>query len=290
MRRRLSHLWVLAVGLLLAAPVVAHAQRPEATEAKGEESLDSKAKRLFAAGHYSEAIEILAQLYAKTNNPIYLRNIGRCYQRLPDPDRAIASFEEYLLRGRNISRSEREEVRGFIRDLQEQKRRNAETAAPAESARPSTPAPPPAVVQPTVAPVAIPTPAAPPPVEPAAIGPTSFAPVAPPPADNVAATAPQGRRLGRTLAIVAMGLAGGLAVGGAVVMATSWSRYKSAEKTCLIRANCGEAAKTVESRNNLAKVLLIGAGVTGAAGVTVYLIDPGRRGDSGVALGVGGRF
>jgi tetratricopeptide (TPR) repeat protein len=312
MRRRLSHLSVLALAVLLAAPAVARAERQApAAESKGDESLDQKAKRLFAAGRYSEAIEILAQLYAQTNNPVYLRNIGRCYQRLPDPDRAIASFEEYLLRGKNISRSEREEIRGFIRELQDLKRRNTEAAAASEAARrppapnpsppPSTqPAPtadPPATTglqQPAAPPAATDPPQlAPAPVaslQPAPAPPPPIAPTAFPPAENVAATAPASRPIGRTLGIVAMGVAGALAVSGGVVLATSWSRFKSAEKTCLLKANCGEVANTVDSRNRLAKILLVGAAVTGAAGVTVYLINPGGRAESGMALAVGGRF
>ena len=57
-----------------------------------------KARESFAAGRYDEALEIFAKLYAETLNPIYLRNIGRCHQKLKQPDKAIDAFHDYLPR------------------------------------------------------------------------------------------------------------------------------------------------------------------------------------------------
>ena len=132
----------------LPARTVPHRPSPAGADKSSTEDLEGKAKRLFVAGKYAEAIDILARLYTETGNPIYLRNIGRCYQRLRDVDRAIASFEEYLLRAKNISKAEREEVQGFVRELEELKRRNAAAARPRAGAdgegarcRPASPAP-----------------------------------------------------------------------------------------------------------------------------------------------------
>ncbi|HVV51344.1 MAG TPA: hypothetical protein VHO06_16865, partial [Polyangia bacterium] len=64
--------------MLLALAGAAHADH--ATEMKARED--------FAAGRYDEALELFAKLYAETLNPIYLRNIGRCHQKLKQPDKA----------------------------------------------------------------------------------------------------------------------------------------------------------------------------------------------------------
>ena len=45
-----------------------------------------KAREDFAAGRYQQALDVFAKLYAETLHPVYLRNIGRCYQNLGDPD------------------------------------------------------------------------------------------------------------------------------------------------------------------------------------------------------------
>src|SRR6185436_6126638 len=88
------------------------------------------ARQEFAAGRYAAALEMFAQLYAETLHPTYLRNIGRCHQELGDPDKAIASFRQYLAKAKDVKPSERQEVEGFIRDMEELKRKRAEATAP----------------------------------------------------------------------------------------------------------------------------------------------------------------
>ena len=61
-----------------------------------------KAREDFAAGRFQEALDIFARLYAESLHPIYLRNIGRCYQGMQDPDRAIATFRDYLRKAKGI--------------------------------------------------------------------------------------------------------------------------------------------------------------------------------------------
>ena len=302
-RRSLAYLPVLAV---LIAPSSALAkQAGSAPAAAVEEDLDCKAKQLFVAGKYAEAIDILARLYTDTNDPIYLRNIGRCYQRLRDFDRAIASFEEYLLRAKNVSKSEREEIRGFIRDseaLERDKGAEARPPAPGSEVRPAAP-PAPAPASPPVpaAPIGTGPPVSSPPPQP--LPPASLAsplvPLAGPPEtmpSTFPASPPQGelaagtgRPLARTISLAGMAVAGALALGGGIFFAATWAKYKSAEKTCVAMYWCAQdAAKAVEGRSRLSKILLLGAAATGAASVTVFMLNPARPTE--VALGVGGRF
>ena len=62
-----------------------------------------RARQDFAAGRYEEAVEIFAELYAKTADPIFLRNIARCYQKQNRADEAIANFREYLTKAKKLS-------------------------------------------------------------------------------------------------------------------------------------------------------------------------------------------
>src|SRR5689334_2261126 len=113
--------------LVVSEPAVVRAQAPVGEEAARPASAgtrkdrEKRAEAAFMAGRYQEAAEVLDGLYADFHNPVYLRNLGRCQQRLKNPDKAIAAFDEYLRRGKNISPAEREEVKTFIREMEELK-------------------------------------------------------------------------------------------------------------------------------------------------------------------------
>jgi tetratricopeptide (TPR) repeat protein len=124
-----------------------------------KDSREMQAREAFAAGQYQQALDIYVKLYAEKLHPNFLRNIGRCYQNLGDPDRAISSFREYLRKARKLAPGEREEIDGYIREMQQLQQTRAAAAAP-----PVDPAP---------VPAAAPAPAAPP---------VQLQAVAPPPA------------------------------------------------------------------------------------------------------------
>ncbi len=81
-----------------------------------------KAREDFVGGRYQEALDLFAKLYAETLHPNYLRNIGRCYQNLGEPDRAITSFRDYLRKGKDISPAEHAEIDGYIAEMEALKR------------------------------------------------------------------------------------------------------------------------------------------------------------------------
>jgi tetratricopeptide (TPR) repeat protein len=109
----------------------AQPRQPAATRA---DSREGKAREMFAMGRYEEALAIYAKLYSETAHPTYLRNIGRCYQNLGQPEKAISSFEEYLRQGRNVSAEQRSQVEGYIREMQGLKAKQTAEAAAAEQA------------------------------------------------------------------------------------------------------------------------------------------------------------
>ena len=148
MRRATPRAWlsvVMALGLLisLSARVVA---APDPRELKAREE--------FAAGRYEVALDMFAKLYAETLHPIYLRNVGRCYQNLGQPDRAITSFHEYLHKAKSLTPNERAEIDGYIKEMQELKKQQEQAPAakptaqvtPLPSAAPSATTTPPGLV------------------------------------------------------------------------------------------------------------------------------------------------
>ena len=106
-----------------------------ARNATAADSRELKAREAFAAQRYQEALDLFAKLYAETLHPIYLRNIGRCYQNLGEPEKAITSFHEYLRKGKNLSATETKEIEGYISEMEElQRRKEASAASSASSA------------------------------------------------------------------------------------------------------------------------------------------------------------
>ena len=119
---------------------------PAAFAAKdSEKQAELKARQAFAASRYDEAIEIFAQLYAETLNPIYLRNIGRCHQKKREPEKAIDAFQDYLAKGKSITAGERKEIQGYVKDMEElrdEQAKERDAAAAKAAAAAATPPPP----------------------------------------------------------------------------------------------------------------------------------------------------
>jgi len=134
---------LIFISTLLGATMAA----PKMTSA-APSRIELQAREAFGASRYQEALDLYAKLYAEKLHPVYLRNIGRCYQNLGEPDKAISSFREYQRKAKQLSKDERAEVDGFIAEMQDLKRqRETQAATPIEPVvKPS--APPPVVEQP----------------------------------------------------------------------------------------------------------------------------------------------
>ena len=119
MRVRESRRWaalVLAAGVFLLGSSRAWSAPPV-------DKRELQAREAYAAGQYKEALDLYAKLYAEKLHPTFLRNIGRCYQLLGDPDRAINSFREYLHKAKGLKAAERAEVEGYIKEMEALKQR-----------------------------------------------------------------------------------------------------------------------------------------------------------------------
>ncbi len=136
---------------------------------------DQKAVQAFAAGRYDEALELYAALYSNSFNPIYLRNIGRCYQKLKQPDKAIDKFRDYLEKAKKLTPDEKAQINGYIKEMEAL--RDEQAGKPQATPPVLVPVPPVQQIQPA-------QPEGPPPgytVQPAGAYPPSGAPAAYPP-------------------------------------------------------------------------------------------------------------
>jgi len=141
--------FVAVLGMLLLAMSIAGAARADETQ---DDEL--KARKLFGAGNFKSALDIYTDLYARKPHPTYMRNIGRCYQNLGEPDRAIGAFREYLRTSKDLTPQARTEVEGFIREMEDLKRSRAPAPpAPAAAIAPAA-APPPRLEAPPPSPSA----------------------------------------------------------------------------------------------------------------------------------------
>jgi hypothetical protein len=108
--------------------------------AGAEPSKEIQARKAFVEGKFEKAADLFADLYAETLHPVYLRNLGRCYQKLGQPDKAIGLFRDYLGKGRSISAGERREVESYIAEMQQLRERAQGAPAPGgERALPAAP-------------------------------------------------------------------------------------------------------------------------------------------------------
>jgi hypothetical protein len=111
-------------------------------EARADRAVEMKAREAFAAGRYDQALDLFAKLYAETLHPVYLRNIGRCHQKMREPQKAIDAFTDYLAKSKKIPPDERTEVEGYIKEMETLRDEQAKAAAPPPQPVPVTPVPP----------------------------------------------------------------------------------------------------------------------------------------------------
>jgi hypothetical protein len=126
------------LGMLLLAMGIAGSARADQTQ---DDEL--KARKLFGAGNFKGALDIYTDLYARKPHPTYTRNIGRCYQNLGEPERAITAFREYLRTSRDLTPEARTEVEGYIREMEDLERSRAPAPPAPAAAIPPASLPPP---------------------------------------------------------------------------------------------------------------------------------------------------
>ena len=214
---------VVSLSVLLAsATIIAPLGRVPAARAasKKTDPREIEARHAFAAGRYQEALDLYAALFADKLHPTYLRNIGRCYQNLRQPDQAINAFRDYLRQAKDMSAAERVEIDGYIAEMEALKK--DQDKAKARAANPSPPASPQPAAHPASA--AIPNAAnGAPGATPAGVAPANLlqAPSTPPAPARPAPFYARGWFWGVVGGAVVLGVAGGLWAGGVFSKSTS---------------------------------------------------------------------
>jgi hypothetical protein len=101
---------------------------PAQATARRTDKREIDARQAFASGKYQDALDLYAGLYADKVHPTYLRNIGRCYQNLKQPEKAINAFRDYLRQAKGLSPAERAEVDVYIAEMEQMKLQQEEAA------------------------------------------------------------------------------------------------------------------------------------------------------------------
>jgi len=147
--------------LVMATTLLFAAFEAKAADKTGQQKAQQKAQqraqqkeqaaiKAYAAGDYAKALDAYAQLYADTLHPVYLRNIGRCHQKMRNPEKAIDAFRDYLAKIERVTDKDRKEVEAYIKEMENAigGHRKIETPLPPEP----EPAPAPVLPAPTAAP------------------------------------------------------------------------------------------------------------------------------------------
>lgn len=216
---------------------------------------DARARPLFEAGReayqagrYREAAEAFERVFALTAHPFMLRNLGNCYARLGERDKAKAALREYLKLAPDAE--DRAEVEAMLASLE----REAEPP-PAPEAVALTEAPPPE----------------PPPAPAAAAAPRAEAPS-------------HGLLLGRTFTWIALGASAALGTTTAVLWSGANSDYAKLERSCGAHGGCSERQISGVSHAVTAANLTLGLSLAALASSAVLFFVEGAHDDVKEAL------
>lgn len=134
----------LLLSLVCASPVLA--QTGESNRNADRSEAEHAARKACMVGNFAKGVDLLADLFLATGDPVYIYNQGRCFQQNHQWQEAIDRFSEYLRKARTITQAERLEAESHIAEC--------EARLPKPVAAPSEPAPQPVAVVPVAAPPA----------------------------------------------------------------------------------------------------------------------------------------
>ncbi|HEX4406980.1 MAG TPA: hypothetical protein VH560_19210 [Polyangia bacterium] len=127
-----------ALAMFVAAVVIFAASTPARAQ---QDSRELEAKKACLSNRPDRGIELLAELYAESNDPTYIYNQGRCYQQNGRGADALIRFREYLRKAPNLPASEKSEVERTITELEKQQQQSEQ-----QKKDEAKPAPPPTII------------------------------------------------------------------------------------------------------------------------------------------------
>jgi hypothetical protein len=105
-------------------------------KAQERDTRENEAKKACLAGKLERGIELLADLYADTNDPTYIYNQARCFEQNGKSPEALTRFREYLRKSPNLPADDKAAVQARITELEGQTRA-ASPSAPAPASAPA---------------------------------------------------------------------------------------------------------------------------------------------------------
>jgi hypothetical protein len=91
---------------------------------------EAEAKKACLGGGADHGIELLAELYAETNDPTYIYNQGRCFEQNGRSTDALTRFREYLRKAPSLGAEEKAQVQAHIADMEAQEKQEKQDAPP----------------------------------------------------------------------------------------------------------------------------------------------------------------
>jgi hypothetical protein len=138
-KRPRKRTWSSGARAALAALLVVAAARGAQAQDRDQRELD--AKKSCLGGHAERGIELLADLYAETNDPTYIYNQGRCFEQNGRTTEAVTRFREYLRKATAASPDERAQLEKHINELESETRATSPAAEASQAPAPASPAP-----------------------------------------------------------------------------------------------------------------------------------------------------
>lgn len=93
--------FAIALSALWNSNARAEADEQTSADEKVAAGIHQAAVALYADGHYREAIDLFIEANRLRPSAALSFNIGRCYERLHDPRRAVVWYRDYLTRSDN---------------------------------------------------------------------------------------------------------------------------------------------------------------------------------------------
>jgi hypothetical protein len=136
LRRWLQHVSLCCASAACLSVAIVHAQETAAPGAEPSNDAVARARQLFEggvahydSGRYAEALAEFQEAYRLKPHPLVRVNIANCYDKLGRPVEAIENFEAFLAAAEGTP-TQRDEVRGALRELQKRIGRVALNVAP----------------------------------------------------------------------------------------------------------------------------------------------------------------
>jgi hypothetical protein len=102
---------------LLLATLLPLALAPSAQGAS-EDTKERSARKACLSGNYQKGVELLSDLFVKTEDPIFIYNQGRCFEQNGRCEEAVNRFREYLRKDKKMSPDEKADAEKHIADCQ----------------------------------------------------------------------------------------------------------------------------------------------------------------------------